>query len=140
MVCVWLHFSSTVRCKCMSAICLAVMSLPLCSVPCVAFAAFVWLSLHAFPIHGDTFGADDHDAEPHLDINGNSQECRLEDAEARIMEDDDVELQEPGEEEEGVLPPVMAMLASDAPPNRLPGVGCMIKSTIVFSFVWPLCL
>jgi hypothetical protein len=37
------------------------------------------------------------------------------------LEDDDVELQEPGEEEEGVLPPVMAMLASDAPPNRLPG-------------------
>ena len=75
----------------MSAICLAVMSLPLCSVPCLAFAAFVGFNPHAFPIHGGTFGADDHDTEPHLDINGNSQESRLEDAVARIMEEYDVD-------------------------------------------------
>ena len=89
--CVWLHFSSTVRRKCMSAICLAVMSLPLCSVPCVAFTAFVGFNFHVFPIHGGTFGADDHDAGPHLDINGDSHESRLEDAVARIMEEDDVD-------------------------------------------------
>ena len=75
----------------MSAICLAVMSLPLCSVPRVAFAAFVGFSLHVFPIHGGTFGVDDHDAEPPLDIDGNSQESRLEDAVARIMEEDDLD-------------------------------------------------
>ena len=75
----------------MTAICLAVMSLPLCSVPCVAFAAFVGFSLHVFPTHGGTFGADAHDAELHLDINGNSQESRLEDAVSTIMEENDVD-------------------------------------------------
>ena len=75
----------------MSAICLAVMSLPLCSVACVACAALVGFNLHALPTHGGTFGADDHDAELHLGINGNSQESRLEDAVARIMEEDDVD-------------------------------------------------
>ena len=67
------------------------MSLPFCSVPCVAVAAFAGFSFHVFPTHGDTFGADDHDAEPRLDINGNSQESRLEDAVARIMDEDDVD-------------------------------------------------
>ena len=58
----------------------------MCSLCCICR-----VNLHAFPIHGGTFGADDHDAEPHLDIDCNSQEFRPEDAVARIMEEDDVD-------------------------------------------------
>ena len=58
----------------------------MCSLCCICR-----FNLHDFPIHGGTFGADDHDTEPHLDINGNSQESRLEDAVARIMEEDVVD-------------------------------------------------